>query len=203
MFARRCAAVAAAAVVLAISAASPAAAATYTAGHFDLLDVDRSTTGAITLDVKSYSPANDDLAVGGNTFVVGANTLGTVGSGLACLGTTSDPVYRLPQSSTAGRLHAGWNAEDSSLGVTLTLVSASVPSGAKFALYQTSLGSAAFKLNTNAATGCAKASFPVAAGTHAHGFWAFTKPGGYALTFKATASDGAASGNVTYAFQVG
>lgn len=198
-------AVAVSAIGLALAAVSPAQAATYSTGHFDLLDVDRSATGTVTLDVKAYSPANDDLSPAGNTFAVGSNTLGTVGSGLACLGATSDPVYRLPQSqpSNNDRLYAGWNTEDAGATTTLSLVSASMPAGARFAVYQSSsFGSASFKLNTNTTSGCQVGSFGVSAGSHAHGFWAFTKPGTYTLVFKATVGT-ASSSNVTYSFKVG
>ena len=189
---------------LALATVSPAQAATYSTGHFDLLDVDRSATGVVTLDVKSYSPANDDLSPAGNTFKVGANTLGTVGSGLACLGASSDQVYRLPQGTPSdARLFAGWNTEDAGGSTTLTLVGATVPAGAKFAIYQASaFGSLSYKLNTSTTSGCQVSSFTVSAGTHGHGYWTFTKPGTYTLVFKATVGT-ASSGNVTYSFQVG
>lgn len=187
---------------LAVSAATPASAATYSSGHFDVFDVDYSG-GSLTLDIKGYTPANDDINPATTTLAVGANTLTSLGTGLSCLGASSDSVYRLPQSATSDKLYAGWNTEDSTTAVTLQLVSSTVPSGAKFAIYQSGLGSVSYKISTSTLSGCSVASFPIAAAAHAHGYWVFTRPGTYSLTFKATTSAGASSGNVTYTFQVG
>ncbi|MGL5857893.1 MAG: choice-of-anchor M domain-containing protein [Angustibacter sp.] len=189
------------AVVTSLALASPAQAATYSTGHFDLLDVDYSGSGSPTLDVKQYSTGNDDLSPAGNTFRVLPAAQTTLGSGLSCIGTASTQVYRLPQTLNSSLLYAGWNAEDSTGNVTLQLVSASVPSGAKFALYQAVTGGTSIKLNTTTGS-CNRSSFAMTAGTHAHANWVFTKAGTYTLTFRATVGS-ASSANVAYTFSVG
>lgn len=198
-----------AAAALALTAtALPAQAAVITSGHVDLLDVDW-TASATTLDVKTYSPANDDTSAATTTVQIPASSKTTLPSGSAwnCLGAGST-VYIAPATNTAGVPWLGWNTEDvpASAGpVSLQLVSSTIPSGARFALYQTSLGNPQVKFNTNTAAGCAVSSYPggVAAGTHAHGNWVFSTTGTYTLNFKATTADGHTSGNVSYTIQVG
>ncbi|MGL5828299.1 MAG: choice-of-anchor M domain-containing protein [Angustibacter sp.] len=189
------------AAITALALAAPAQAATFTSGHFDLLDVDYSGSGSPTLNVKQYSPANDNLSPSGNVFNVPAAALSTLGSGLSCIGAASAQVYRLPQTQNASLLYAGFNAENSTSNVTLQLVSAAVPTGGKFALYQAVLGGTSTKLNSSTGS-CAASSFVIPQGTHAHANWVFTKAGTYTLTFKATTGS-VNSGNVAYTFTVG
>jgi surface-anchored protein len=89
----------------------------------------------------------------------------------------------------------------------MQLVSWSMPPGARFTIYTTSLGTPTYRLNTNGAAGCTITTWPgnIPRGVHGHGNWAFSALGNYSLTFKATAQGGAGvtSGNVTYTFQVG
>ncbi|GAA3212297.1 choice-of-anchor M domain-containing protein [Dactylosporangium siamense] len=210
---RRFAAVAASAVVLLGLTAMPAAAATIQSGHIDGLDIDYAN-GVLSLDIKTYSPVNDDLAPSGTTLRLLSSSAITVPSGTAwsCLGAAGSTVYVAPQTQNVNLLYTGWNAEDVPAAqgpVKLELVSWTAPAGGRFALYTTAGFPAAptFRLNTNAAAGCPVTVWPggIAAGSHAHGNWAFSQLGTYTLTFKATAQNGAGatSGNVTYTFQVG
>ena len=121
-------------------------------------------------------------------------------------------MYVAPQTYVADRLYAGWNTTDVPAAqgpVKLELTSWSGPAGSRFALYTTAgfPATPSFKLNTNTATGCPVSVWPggIAAGTHAHGNWAFSTAGIYTLTFRATAQNGAGatSGEVTYTFQAG
>jgi surface-anchored protein len=196
---------AAAALVL-TATALPAHAAVITSGHVDLLDVDW-TASATTLDIKTYSPANDDTSPASTTVEIPSTSTTVLPSGSAwnCLGAGST-VYIAPATNTADVPWLGLDTEDvpASAGpVSLQLVSWSVPTGAKFALYQTSLGNPLIRFNTNAVTDCTKQSYSMAAGAHAHGNWIFSTTGTYSLTFKATTADGHTSGNVTYTIQVG
>ncbi|MGL4175012.1 MAG: choice-of-anchor M domain-containing protein [Dermatophilaceae bacterium] len=193
---------------LAAAMSGPASAAPISSGHVDVLDIDWTST-ATTLDLKTYSPANDDVATAGSPIVVPATSTTTVptGSAWSCLG-AGQRVYVLPQTSTSGVVWAGWNASDvpASAGpVQLSLVSSTVPSGGRFALYQTSLGSPSVKLNSSTTSGCTVNQWPggIGAGTHGHGNWTFSTTGTYTLVFKATTKEGRTSGNVTYTFQVG
>ncbi|MGI5183516.1 choice-of-anchor M domain-containing protein [Dactylosporangium sp. CA-152071] len=210
---RRSVAVMATAVVLLGLAATPAAAATIQSGHIDGLDIDY-VNGALSLDIKTYSPVDDDLSPSGTTLRLLSSSAITVPSGAAwsCLGTAGSTVYVAPQTQNVNLLYAGWNAEDVPAAqgpVKLELVSWTAPAGGRFALYTTAgfPATPTFRLNTNAAAGCSATVWPggIAAGTHAHGNWAFSQLGTYTLTFKATAQNGAGatSGNVTYTFQVG
>jgi surface-anchored protein len=206
------AAMLATATVLAATAA-PASAATIQSGHIDGLDIDY-VNGALTLDIQTYSPVNDDLSPAGTTLRLLASSAITVPSGAAwsCLGAAGSTVYVAPQTQNPNLLYSGWNTQDVPAAqgpVRLELVSWTAPAGGRFALYTTAgfPATPTFRLNTNAAAGCPVAVWPggIAAGTHAHGNWAFSAPGTYTLTFDATAQNGAgaASGNVTYTFQVG
>ncbi|MEE6262601.1 choice-of-anchor M domain-containing protein [Plantactinospora sonchi] len=205
-------AAAATAAVLGLTA-TPAAAATMETGHVDALDVDYAV-GALTLDIRSYSPANDDLSPAGTTLRLRSSSAITVPSGSAwsCLGAAGSTVYVAPQAENAGLIWAGWNTEDVPAAqgpVRMELVGvSSVPAGGRFALYTTNaFGSPTFRLNSNSAAGCPISIWPgnIGAGGHAHGNWAFSAPGTYTLSFRATAQGGAgvASPTVNYTFQIG
>ncbi|GIJ49249.1 hypothetical protein Val02_61350 [Virgisporangium aliadipatigenens] len=194
-----------------LSNAVPASAATIHSGHVDGFDIDY-VNGVLTLDIKTYAPVDDDVSPSGTTLALSAASATTVPSGAAwsCLGAAGSTVYVAPQSQNANLLYAGWNTQDVPAAqgpVALELVSATAPAGGWFALYTTGGFPAAptFRLSGNPAAGCGVASWPggIAAGTHAHGNWAFSAAGTYALTFRATAANGVTSGAVTYTFQVG
>jgi surface-anchored protein len=190
-----------AAFVAAVSLSSPVQAATFSTGHFDLLDVDYTGTGSPTLTIKQYSPANDNINPVGNVIAIPAAAQTTLGAGLTCIGASTDSVYRLPQTLNANLIYAGFNTEGTATAPTLQLVSASTPVGGKFAMYQAVTGGVSIKL-ASSATSCGVSSFSAAAGQHAHANWVFTKAGTYTLTFKATIG-AVSSGNVAYTFTVG
>jgi len=205
--------VAAATATLLGLTATPAAAATIEIGHLDVLDVDYAD-GALTLDIKTYSPANDDLSPAGTTLRLPSTSAVTVpsGSAWACLGAAGSTVYVAPQAENPNLLWAGWNTEDVPAAqgpVRMELVGvSSVPAGGRFAIYTTNaFGAPTYRLNSNSATGCQVSTWPgnISAGTHAHGNWAFSAPGTYTLSFRAAAQGGSgvASPTVNYTFQVG
>lgn len=188
-------------------------------GHIDGFDIDY-VGGRLILDIRDHTvnPINDDLPADQTLLVALPGSLSTVPSGpsFGCLGTAGSPVYLLPQQQDVNLLWPGLDTGDVPSGqlqnnkVRLELVSSTVPAGARFALYTTSLGSASFRLNTNTAPGCQITTWPgggIDSGTHAHAFRAFSTAGIYTLTFRATATTtgGAAvsSGDQTYTFLVG
>ncbi|MGF1654287.1 MAG: choice-of-anchor M domain-containing protein [Actinomycetales bacterium] len=203
-------------LVAAALGAAPASAATISSGHVDVLDIDyEGTTLSLNIRDSRTSTVADDVSPAATTFAVVPSTLTTVpsGSGYGCLGTAGSPVYLLPQSNVSGVLWPGWNTEGipsnalQNNNVTLRLDSWTIPSGARFALYTTSLSGPTFRLNTNSTTGCPRTTWTLPRNTHGHGWWAFTKAGTYTLKFRATAttSGGVAkdTGLVTYTFVVG
>ncbi|MBT0774036.1 choice-of-anchor M domain-containing protein [Kineosporia sp. J2-2] len=195
--------IAAGAVALAatVGLSLPAQAATFSTGHIDILDVDYTGSGSPTLNIKQYSPADDDVNPVGSVIQVPAAAQATLGSGLTCVGAATDTVYRLPQSLNSSLLYAGWNTEGSTSAVTLQLVSASTPSGGRFAVYQAVTGGVSIKLASSATT-CGTSSFSIPANQHAHANWVFTQAGTYTLVFRATVGT-ATSGNIAYTFSVG
>jgi surface-anchored protein len=209
----RLAVITAIATVAVAGVTGPANAATIQSGHLDAFDIDY-VNGSLTLDIKTYSPANDDLSPAGTTLRVLSSSTITVPSGTAwsCLGPAGSTMYVAPQTQNPNLLYAGWNTEDVPAAqgpVRLQLVSVTGPAGARFALYTTAgfPATPTFRLNSNSAPGCGLTLWPggIAAGTHAHGNWAFSALGTYTLTFQATAQNGAGatSGTVSYTFQVG
>ncbi|TDC30063.1 hypothetical protein E1211_24950 [Micromonospora sp. 15K316] len=194
-------------------AATPAAAATIETGHLDVLDVDY-VAGALTLDIKSHTSGDDDLSPAGTTLRLPAAAATTVPSGSAwsCLGAAGSTVYVAPQAENPSLLWAGWNTEDVPAAqgpVKMELIGvSSAPAGGRFAIYTTNaFGTPSFRLNSNTAAGCPISVWPgnIPAGTHAHGNWAFSAPGTYTLSFRATATggSGAVSPTVNYTVQVG
>jgi surface-anchored protein len=212
------ASIASSVVLLAVAlGAAPASAETISSGHVDVLDIDyESTTLSLNIRDSRTSTVSDDVSPASTTLAVASSTLTTIpsGTGYSCLGTAGSAVYLLPQSNVSGVLWAGWNTEGipsnalQNNNVTLRLDSWTVPSGARFALYTTSLSGPTFRLNTHSGTaGCLKQAWTLPRNTHGHGFWAFTQAGTYTLKFRATAttSGGVAkdTGLVTYTFVVG
>lgn len=106
------------------------------------------------------------------------------------LGTAGAPVYVLPQDETEGLLFVGIAGDEIPAGlftnetVKLELVSASGPGN--FSLYIIDgFGDPTVFMNT--ANGIsAEDAFPVAIGSHTHSNWAFSAPGEYHFTFKAS-----------------
>lgn len=198
-----------------IFASSPAMAATVETGHVDVFDIDfNAADNSLTLDIKTYAPENDDLSPADTVIRVAPTSTATIPGGTAwqCLGPAGSTVYVAPQTFVADRLYAGWNTTDLPAAqgpVKLELTGWSGPAGSRFALYTTAgfPATPSFRFNTSTATGCPVSVWPsgIAAGTHAHGNWAFSTAGTYTLTFRATAQNGAgaSSGEVTYTFQAG
>ncbi len=218
--ARRVGAAALATVAVLLLGTTPAHATTMlSTGHVDVFDIDYAG-GALTLDIRdsTVTPVNDDLPAADAQLKALPASLSTVpgGSSFGCLGTAGSPIYLLPQQQNVNLLWPGWDTGDVPSGqlqnnkVGLQLVSWTVPTNARFALYTTSLDAASFKFNTNTATGCQLTTWPgggISRGTHGHAFWAFSAAGTYTLTFRATATTtggvAKSSGDQTYTFVVG
>lgn len=191
---------------------SPALAATYDTGHIDVLDVDYSG-GTVTLDMRTYSPANDDVSPASNSIrlhpldaydLVVSSSSGS----WPCVGALNSTVYVAPASVPSGdtRVWPGWNTEDvptANRPVTIELIGVSGPG--HVTLYNlTGLPAApSVVLSNSSASGCAKSSFSIGSTPHGHANWAFSAPGNYQITFKATVTGGATSGNVVYNFTIG
>ncbi|MBM9469329.1 TIGR03773 family transporter-associated surface protein [Nakamurella leprariae] len=101
-----------------------------------------------------------------------------------------DPVWVLPVQGTDSSLLAGWEARSVGAGVlqddlvTLELLDAQVPAGARLEVFTTEpLGDPVRLLSTQDR---ALRSVPVRAGTQADASWAFTALGTYRLTVQAT-----------------
>ncbi|MFD5029388.1 TIGR03773 family transporter-associated surface protein [Streptomyces sp. NPDC058220] len=123
------------------------------------------------------------------------------------LGKGGDPVWLLDQVQQQGLLWPGWSTDNITAGATKGGVKFSltgVEGPGAYALYTYDAMSGADVL-FNSKDGVPD-SFDVAANTHAHGGWAFTKDGTYRLTFKMSGqlADGTAvSDTETVAFVVG
>lgn len=193
-------------------AVTPASAAPISGGHVDGFDVD-VVSGVLTLDIKTHSPANDDVPPAGTPLqLTPASSYATVvpsGSAWTCLGTAGSTIWAIPQAQNGSLLWLGWDTNDAAGQgpIKLELTGSTGPTGGRFTLFTVdSTSNPTYLLNTNSAAGCPKSVWPggISAGVHGHGFWAFSATGTYTLTFKATAQNGAGatSGNVTYTFQV-
>ncbi|MGA5503978.1 TIGR03773 family transporter-associated surface protein [Streptomyces umbrinus] len=129
------------------------------------------------------------------------------GEEFAFLGKAGDPVWLLDQVQQEGLLWPGWSTDNIAAGaaeggVKFSLTGVEGPG--TYALYTYDAMSGANVLfNSKDAV---PDTFDVAANTHAHGGWAFTKEGTYRLTFKMSGklADGTAvSDTETVAFVVG
>ncbi|MGW0335315.1 TIGR03773 family transporter-associated surface protein [Streptomyces sp. NPDC003011] len=129
------------------------------------------------------------------------------GDEFAFLGKGGDPVWLLDQVQQEGLLWPGWSTDNITAGAT--------KAGVKFSLSRVE-GPGAYALYTYDAMSGANVlfnskdgvpdSFDVAANTHAHGGWAFTKEGTYRLTFTMSGklADGTATSDTeTVTFVVG
>ncbi|MFF2502497.1 TIGR03773 family transporter-associated surface protein [Streptomyces sp. NPDC058067] len=129
------------------------------------------------------------------------------GKDFAFLGKAGDPVWLLDQVQQEGLLWPGWSTDNIAAGaakggVEFSLTAVEGPGA--YALYTYDAMSGADVL-FNSKDGVPD-SFDVAANTHAHGGWAFTKEGTYRLTFRMRGklADGTAvSDTETVAFVVG
>jgi surface-anchored protein len=196
--------------------ATPAYAATITAGHIDALDVDYSG-GVVSLDIRTYNPPNandDDVPAAGTTIRLAPLAdydLAVPGSpsSWACVGAASSTVYVAPASVGSGdpRIWPGWNTDDvpaANRPVTIRLVSVSGPGHVTLYTLGGLPAQPSVVLSNNSATGCPKSTFGIAgSASHGHANWAFSAPGSYHLTFRATVTGGPSSADVTYHFQIG
>lgn len=107
----------------------------------------------------------------------------TVPAGADFLGDQGDPVWLLPQSQQPGIVWPGWNTQHESVvsgvkgNVTWTLKGVDGPG--RFALFLTGSFGKADVLFDSAASFPQQLTVPL--NTHAHGNWAFSKPGLYRL----------------------
>lgn len=191
--------------------ASPAQAATVDSGHVDVLDIDYSG-GAVTLDIRTYSPADDDVSPASTPIQLHPLTdydlVVPSGTAWKCVGTAASTVYVAPASVGAGdtRVWPGWNAEDvasASRPVTVELVGVSGPGHVTLYSLTGFPAAPSVVLSSNATTGCPKSTFAIGGTPHGHANWAFSAPGEYDVTVKATVQGGATSGNVVYHFTIG
>ena len=118
---RRLLTAAALAATLIVAGGSPAhAATTLTSGHVDVLDVDYTAPGTLTLNVGDGTggalverhPADVVLQV-----PAAAKITVPAGSAWSFLGTAGGAAWVLPQGSTSGLLWAGWNTDEVPSGV--------------------------------------------------------------------------------------
>ncbi|MFU8849513.1 TIGR03773 family transporter-associated surface protein [Micromonospora sp. SL1-18] len=118
------------------------------------------------------------------------NAKATVPAGAGFLGRPGDTIWLLPQAQQAGIVWPGWNTQHESVvtgtrgNVTWTL--AGVDGPGRFTLFLTgSFG------NANVLFDSAKSlpqRLPIPPNTHAHGNWAFSKPGLYRLAVQMSAT---------------
>ena len=122
------------------------------------------------------------------TFAVGDAARSTIPSSAPFLGRPGDTVWVLPQVQRAGVLWAGWNTEELSgtlLDGPVEWRLDAVDGPGDVTLFQTGVFGAADIL-FRSADGLPD-SRSIALGTHAHGNWAFDRPGAYRLTFTISA----------------
>ncbi|WP_433134488.1 TIGR03773 family transporter-associated surface protein [Micromonospora sp. CA-240977] len=108
----------------------------------------------------------------------------TVPAGADFLGRQGDAVWLLPQSQQAGIVWPGWNTQHESVvsGVkgNVTWILKGVDGPGRFALFLTGSFGKADVLFDSAKAFPQQLSVPL--NTHAHGNWAFSKPGRYRLS---------------------
>lgn len=207
-----------------VATAGPARAAfdnVYSAGHADInigynaaaralsLNYELASNAVVNGQVLGSAGAGD---VGADTLSVflGANSLGTGLPGLPAP-FVGNPLYTIPQTSTAGRPFLGIGAEAIDQGLfrgeslTLTLTGfARRPAGGEFILWQRGAETSPFINSADGLTGADQVG--IVTGGHDHYTLGFTALGTYDLNFTATGTllDGTAlSVTSTYRFQVG
>ncbi|MEV6299497.1 TIGR03773 family transporter-associated surface protein [Actinoplanes sp. NPDC051861] len=130
------------------------------------------------------------------------------GEGYAFLGTAGDPIHLLPQAQQSGIVWPGWNTQHDSVvkgtrgNVTWRLKSVAGPGAVK--LFLTGSFGAPEVIFDSAEK--LPQQLAIAPNTHAHGNWAFTKPGRYRLSVEMTATTTAGetvSDTKTLTFAVG
>ena len=188
---RRLLTAAALSAALVVAAGSPAyAATTLTSGHVDVLDVDYTAPGTLTLNVGDQTGGTlverDPADV---VFQVPAAAKITVpaGSAWSFLGTAGGTAWVLPQGNTSGLLWAGWNTAEIPSGVfqansvTFRLNSATGPG--HVSVYTVSSGTPTRLFDSSDGLPDTRT---VAYNAHTHTNWGFTKAGTYTVSFEVT-----------------
>ncbi|WP_229072014.1 choice-of-anchor M domain-containing protein [Actinoplanes sp. DH11] len=176
---------------LVVAAGSPAyAATTLTSGHVDVLDVDYTAPGTLTLNVGDQTGGTlmerDPADV---VFQVPAAAKITVPAGTAWsfLGTTGGTAWVLPQGNTSGLLWPGWNTADIPSGVfqanSVTFRLNSFTGPGHVSVYTVASGTPTRLFDSSDGLPDTRA---VAYHAHTHANWAFTKAGTYTVNYEVT-----------------
>ncbi|MEU4290815.1 TIGR03773 family transporter-associated surface protein [Kribbella sp. NPDC026596] len=190
------------------STPAPTAGTTLTSGHADYAV--RLEGGSLTSRLKDGTHAGtpvwrDPASVTVRLTSAAATT--APGGAFAFLGAAGTPIWQIPQTQKSGVVWLGWNTEE--------LTAAQVHGGVDWRLDKlTGPGALAVfefdsfgqpKVIFNSADGLPDI-YRVPLGTHAHGNWAFTKPGTYHATFTHTgtlANGKKSTDTATLTFSVG
>ncbi len=199
---------------LALSATATAA--TLTSGHVDFIGLAYDGTEfephshVELFGVVDGQPIEDvEYAVGDLIIEISATTTRNSGIVFDPIGVAAGEKFWLArQTATSGEPYVGFGLEelvpaDWAANITLTLTSAVMPADAVFALWQGNV-TPTFSMSTADGLSAADA-VSLAAGSHTHYNWGFTKEGTYDLTFAiagAHSIDGAKSATATYTFSV-
>ena len=193
-------AAAALAAGLALLTTGTAHAATLSAGHVDVIDVDW-TGSALTLDLRdsTTSPAvdRDPSTVTLNAVPASRSTVPS-GSAYAFLGAPGSAFWVLPQNQVSGILWPGFDTSGVPSGAllnnSLTVKLVSVTGPADFSVYTTGFGGSV-SVWFDSGNGLPDTR-TLAINSHAHANWAFEAAGTYTAVFEVTATK-AAGGSVT------
>lgn len=171
------------------AAATPAAARTVlSSGHVDAVAA-RIDGGRLLSTLKDSTDGRtvwrDPSTV---TIRVVSKARTTVPAGLGVVGRKGSPVWLIPQVQRSGVIWAGWNTEAVSSAqvrgaIRWTVSSVSGPG--KLVLFQSGSFGEADVLFDSGARLPQGISIPL--GTHAHGNWAFTRPGTYKVAYRLSA----------------
>ncbi|MDW5598820.1 TIGR03773 family transporter-associated surface protein [Conexibacter stalactiti] len=112
----------------------------------------------------------------------------TVPAGLGVVGRKGSPVWLIPQVQRSGVIWAGWNTEavgSAQVRGAIRWTVSRVSGPGKLVVFQSgSFGEADVLFNSGARL---PQGISIPLGTHAHGNWAFTKPGTYTVAYRLSA----------------
>ena len=200
---RRPHAAAAAALALGAAAAPATARTVLTDGHVDAV-APALPGGRLRSLLNDGGTWRDPDAV---TIRLGSAARVTLPAGMGFVGRRGTRAWLIPQAPRRGVVWAGWSTEAVPAravrgGVTWTLTSVSGPG--RVAIFQTgAFGRASILFSSARRLPQART---LATGTHAHGNWAFTRPGTYRLGYRLsarTATGRTLSDSSTLTFAVG